>query len=472
MAVSPVEALAQILPCAGDDHAPWYIKAEEGADGIGIYGFVRTTSWHRDGGGGRTDLHDTLSALWAMCFRACGLASSRLISGNFLGISPEISSRFIIFEQPLGSIFTASQAPSIMKRLKSHAALFHHEIMDIIRFTSEREPTWQEEVAPRWVAPVRDLLKIKSAEIWIARSNPDWNYYTANGNEVSITELPPDAGMRLRSLFFYYDPVTSQRGSHHVLRALNLYNVVSDSVLKRGVRILRCIEGNDAPPWRGLGAKASEHAIFAVPLESHCVLLGRRTLVVLRSRCGYDEYVAQRQLWHDQTRREADIFNFSAQCVWTDKVDPSRFEELACALLQDEPGFEWVRQAGPTRDRDQGRDLIATWLTTPAPDEKLGDVETPFLRRMVVVQVKTRSRTIGKADVRDVRDTLDRHQAHGYFLVGFPNISNDLVNYLGTLRSQGYWVDWWTRQQLDDRIRRRPHIAALFPDLVRLQTDK
>jgi hypothetical protein len=86
------------------------------------------------------------------------------------------------------------------------------------------------------------------------------------------------------------------------------------------------------------------------------------------------------------------------------------------------------------------------------------------------VQIKTRNKTVGKSDVRDVRDTLERHDANGFFLLVYPRLSNDLINYLETLRRQGYWVDWWGRPQIEDRLRRRPHIATRFSDLVRLQS--
>jgi len=176
--------------------------------------------------------------------------------------------------------------------------------------------------------------------------------------------------------------------------------------------------------------------------------------------------------WQERNRKDASIFNFSARCVWGEQIDPGRFEELAYALLQEEPGVEWLRATGTVRDRDQGRDLIARWIL-PRDRQRLNEkeAEAPFAPRDVIVQVKTRQRTVGKADVRDVRDTLERHGVSGFFLIAFPNISNDLLNYLGTLRSQGYWTDWWTRQQLEDRLRRNPHIAQLFSDLVDLVTD-
>ena len=44
------------------------------------------------------------------------------------------------------------------------------------------------------------------------------------------------------------------------------------------------------------------------------------------------------------------------------------------------------------------------------------------------------------------------------------------MSYLETLPRQGYWVDWWGRQQIEDRLRRLPHVTARFGDLVKLQS--
>jgi hypothetical protein len=153
--------------------------------------------------------------------------------------------------------------------------------------------------------------------------------------------------------------------------ASNLFNSVSLSILRLGVKIVRCVEQESAPPWRGLAAKPEDNAIMAIPLETHCVFLGNKTIVVLRSPCGYNEYLADREHWARQSETGAAIFNFDTECVWAQRPDPARFEELGQALLESEPGFMWVRSAGPALERDQGRDLVAQWLRPPGLNERL-----------------------------------------------------------------------------------------------------
>lgn len=307
--------------------------------------------------------------------------------------------------------------------------------------------------------------------MWVSRENPDWRYYTAKKNAFSVTELAPNAARLLRLAFPFYDPVATLINDRHVVRAADLFNSVPDSLLRRGIKLVRTVEQDESPPWRGLGSKPEDDTILAIPLETHCVFLGGRTIVVLRGACGYSEYLKQREEWSQRSEVEAELFNFSTTCAWAGRINPARFEELVYAVLDGEPGFEWIRAAGTTSDRDQGRDFMARWLTPPHVGERVDESEaqSPFRTREIVVQVKTRSRTVGKSDVRDVRDTLERCDASGFFLVAFPTVSNDLMNYLESLRRQGYWVDWWCKQQIEDRIRRRPYIAARFHDLLRLK---
>ena len=59
--------------------------------------------------------------------------------------------------------------------------------------------------------------------------------------------------------------------------------------------------------------------------------------------------------------------------------------------------------------------------------------------------------------------------AEGFFLAAVPRLSVGLIGYLETLREQGYWVDWWSRMEIEDRLRGRPDIAARFGDVVRLK---
>ena len=469
----PLDDFVATLPCASKDHYPMSIRRKELERGVAIYGIVRTTSRYLDGCGGRTDLHDILAALWAVVLRANGVASSRLIDFEGFAGSPELSARWLIFDQPSGGVFQKETHKRDLEHLLAHTAWAFHLVSEAINMepASSREPSWQDDEPPSWVPPIRALMDIKSEELWVTRKNPNWRYYTANNNALSVVELEPDAALALRLSFVGYDPKSIRIGGNHVLLAANMINAVSTRLLRRGIQLMKCVEGKDGLPWRGLGSQLGDSATIAIPLETHCAFLGSRTIVVLKQDCSRRRYLKIRDDWEHKGALISEFLNFDASYTWSDPIDASRFEELVMAILKEEPGFDWIRLSGHTFEGDEGRDMIAKWMTPPGQGQYVKDSkgERAVHSRTLVVQVKTRRGTVGKSDVRDVRDTLERHRAKGFFLAAMPRLSSSLIGYLETLPEQGYWVDWWSRVEIEDRLRRRPYIAARFRDVVRIK---
>ena len=468
------DEVVSALPCAAREHPPLDIQRMESGQGVAIHGAVRTTSTHWDGCGGRTDLHDVLAAMWAVVLRANGVASSRLIDIEGMVGSPELYGRWLVFEQPFGGFLWEEVCEEHLKRLMAHTAWAYHEISETVRMVSPnvRKPSWREETAPSWVQSVRALTQVPSEELWVSRKNPDWQYYTANKNALSIVELNPGAVLGLRRSFAWYNPMAIRIGGNYVLRATNMVNVVSSRLLSRGNRLIKCVEGDDKLPWKGLASNPRDMATIAIPLETHCVFLGSRTIVTLRQDCGHRRYLRVRDDWECKNTQATEFFNFDASYTWSDNIDSSRLEELVRAVLGAEPGLEWIRLSGHALEGDGGRDMIAQWMTPPGRGEPVmgRDDQGVWRSRRLVIQVKGRDeRAVGKTHVRDVRDTLERFQAKGFFLVALPRLSNGLIGYLETLPRQGYWVDWWSRVEMEDRLRRRPDIAARFTDVVKIR---
>ena len=480
-----LDGFVSTLRCASEDHYPMSIRREESEEGVAIYGIVHTVSGEVDGCGGRTDLHDMLAALWAVVLRANGVASSRLVDvEGFVG-SPELSARWLIFEQPSGGVFPKDTQDRDYKRLLAHTAWAFHGISEAIRMErpNVRKPSWQEDNPPSWVPSIRALMGMKSDELYVTRENPNWQYYTANKNALSVIKLEPERALALRLAMVGYKPKTIRIGRNHILRVGRLVNAVSSGLLSQGNRLLKCVEGHDGLPWRGLATNGDDGAVLAIPLETHCAFLGSRTVVVLRRDCSYRRFLRVRDSWKRQSSVTSRFLNLDGNYTssepievpsdvnytWSEPSDASRLEELVKALLQEEPGFEWVRLSGHTFEGDSGRDMIANWVTAPGQGQSVTHEQSgrAWRLRKLVVQVKARRRTVGKSDVRDVRDTLERHQSDGFFLAAVPRLSTGLIAYLETLREQGYWVDWWSRVEIEDRLRGSPNVASRFGDVVR-----
>lgn len=157
MGAHSLDPVVDALPCAKEDHYPMGVKVEESRSGSAVHGFVRTDSFHWDGCGGRTDLHDVLSATWAAVLRANGVASSRLVDAEGWSGAPELYARLLLFEQPFESVVSPSVAPETARRLKAYTAWASHQIRDAVGLDnpSARQPAWHDEVPPPWVANVR-----------------------------------------------------------------------------------------------------------------------------------------------------------------------------------------------------------------------------------------------------------------------------------------------------------------------------
>lgn len=445
------------------------LKSAHGVGGSLAYGVVRTDSHHWDGGGGRTDLHDMFGLLWAGVLRANGVASSNVAGEEGWCGAPEIYARTLFFAQqpaPAGAGITPATS---LARLVAHTAWASHALCDAVELCHPEAvpPKWQWQKTPGWLDRIRDLLPIDDG-LYVKRNNPNWEYFVDGENRISIAKLGPRSTVPLRRCFGYYKPEAAAVGNDHAITAGGISNYLAADTVATALALLKRIEGKSCLPWHGADATARHRAILAVPVESHTLFIGARTIVAVAGPAGYYEFSRARELWKEQSSHQARVFQAHVKWTWAAKLDPARFEALACALLDRESGLKWVRPAGQPYERDAGRDLVARWLTPPGFSEPLtgSSKHEPNRVRTVLVQVKTRKRTVGKADIRDVRDTLDRHAADGFFLVSHPGISGDLFNYLESLGRQGFWVSWWGPAEIEDRLRAHLDVAAQFRDLV------
>jgi hypothetical protein len=194
-----------------------------------------------------------------------------------------------------------------------------------------------------------------------------------------------------------------------------------------------------------------DHTILTLPRDA-----GRHQADLERER------LEQRHAWESAFLYEKVLFE------WSPVVDGGRFEELAKSLLELEPGASWVRFAGSPFEADQGRDLLLD-LATPllATEADPSDQTNAHRVRRVVVQCKSDATRVGVSRVTGIGDAIEYHGSTGYLLVVRSGPTAALIERLDRLRAAGSrWIDWWTRDDLENRLRRHPHLLERFSDIV------
>ena len=136
-------------------------------------------------------------------------------------------------------------------------------------------------------------------------------------------------------------------------------------------------------------------------------------------------------------------------------------------LVEADPAVHWARLVGATNERDRKRDIIADWVLPSPPWQRPTSSGPPLVRRRVVVQCKVRRRSVNLDDLPNIPVVLQMADADAYLLVADERVTSDVVDFLTTVPGRvGFWADWWTRTQVNERLRDHPEIVRRYPDIV------
>jgi hypothetical protein len=283
------------------------------------------------------------------------------------------------------------------------------------------------------------------------RRAPDISYFRSPRGRVSVI-----ASREVADLFDACRATIDEQTTHGAGGTLHVAGDVlhfeSDHARRRGSAILKALDDE----WLG-----------SMLLENTMVGVGRQFVVFLATDSGKSAFLRARERLRDRHFAERSLLFAPASLEWASVVDPERFEMLARDLLARDPNVVWVRSAGPTREGDAGRDLICERVRAARPSEPVTEDVPPAHVERVLVQCKAHSRTIGKSDVQDIRDTLAFHECSAYLLIVATKLSGTLVRVLEQIRSTpGLDADWWTRAELEEQLGRHPDVLVRYADLV------
>ena len=217
--------------------------------------------------------------------------------------------------------------------------------------------------------------------------------------------------------------------------------------------------------------------VISLPLDNHCLFIGDKTIVALRGEYGREIYEDERKKMMARRSKENRVFFTESTINWRPSLKAGDLEDLCLDLISREPGVVSAKPVGTVYDRDGGRDILIDWMVPNTHGERTGseviddvmEQESKGTRTIrVIAQVKSRSKTIGKRDVQDIRDTLEHHEAEGFLLIALPRISAALVDHLDKLKKTTVRTEWWEFRNIEERLRRHPDIARRYPQLVTL----
>ena len=151
------------------------------------------------------------------------------------------------------------------------------------------------------------------------------------------------------------------------------------------------------------------------------------------------------------------LLNLNKAYRWRYPINFGRFEEMMAELYETEPMVERIRLVGKPNCPDGGRDLLIWKLEEGANNS--------FSRKLIIGQCKAYNRSIGKSDVRDIRDMLEHYNALGFALFSSSSLTTPLIDNLLKLE-ESFDVDWWTQKEIFKKLRQNSFIADRYTDIL------
>lgn len=432
--------------------------------GVFAYLYFRTTSWDWDGE--RTDLNDLLSVLPAIFLRIGPPFISSVLydvehpTGLFVdgGLMPEseVYARYIAFAQPEALFSLSVDSLRRIKEIVAAVSIYERNVGSFVELPRGVPDhfSYKDEALRQWVHKVRTALgQSEDAEApFNVRTNPSWMFYRSKAVGTSVYRSPLTASA-LVQLIRHAPPWAELDGpTVRFFRSDLAHNAARHQDIERCRDLLAHLEG-------------SSDGMSLIPLENRLVALGQEHVVMLEVECDRAVYNGGRNDVVARQRQEHEILFDGRTYRWAENIDGGRFEEFTRDLLSRRPGVVHVRSTSVTNEGDANADLLCIWDVMSLADVKQPDEAAPMERRTIVVQCKAWGRAVGKHDVTDIRDTLERHEASGILVVA-PSVRRSLAEHLLMLRKHNIWADFWDRNELEEQLDAHPDLVRKYPDVV------
>lgn len=464
-----------LFPCSDQTHEPFFVADEPlqlDADGdLFLSGAVRTSGSQFSGD--RTDIHDVLSLIWGAVLRAFGISSTWMVDEQHAVVPDEIGARHLLLRQCPWKV-TDGSFRTARRSLNAWTTFAFHMLNDVFQwdrgrsFSQLHHSTTYPTEYPRWANNVIRYLR-NPTDVKVSRRRfPLWIYFSSQKRGITVVRLANVRISCLRTILLPFAPKSAPGENAIAIFANGISNAVSLNADRRARRILSMTEDKC-------------ERVLVLPLDSHCLFIGDKTIVAVRGEYGREEFDDERKKMIARRSVENQVLFAECTISWKTPLNAGDLEDLCLDLIRREPGVVRAKPVGSVYDRDGGRDILIDWQVPDvhAASTSVGSADnandpgtkgTSIVR--VIAQVKSRSRSLSKKDVQDIRDTLDHHGAEGFLLIGHPQLSTALVDHLDKLREIKPRTEWWESRDIEERLRRHPDIAARYPRIVALQATR
>ena len=382
------------------------------------FGVLATSSWNFEGE--RTDLNDLLASLWGAYLRSSGIANVSMLSVRGYSISSEVSSRAVI---PIdwGNHFSNwpdEDLKLLLAKTSIHMWKFIHTCFHEVKSDTVLQKR-EKFSAPPWLLKIRQIFCLDDSENFElqTRQQPQWTCLTEADQGLTVAEISTQSAAILKSHLGQGQREEYWSDHSMAVKDEQLSNAVNIGVVRKLTATLSVLDEN-----------RTQNALI-VPMASHVLGIGQRSIVSIAAECGRSAFNKELQRVTESRKYEDAFFMSNVRCTWAESIPDDRFEDMIGELLNAEKGVIRVRQIGSTREADDGRDFIAEWV---APHfSSILDTASEFTESMldqvvdILVQVKIRSKGVGRSDISGIRDTIEHHECGGMLFVAFPNVTTE-----------------------------------------------
>ncbi|CAI2768161.1 restriction endonuclease [Flavobacterium collinsii] len=388
---------------------------------VSFYFLVRTHDvvYHGD----RSDIHIVLSLMLAAFLKIKAKISCSLFDIPHPAVDDEIWGRYIYPEQYKDS---SSDNAAFIENLLLVLFEWRQSFWDLIgcpcRECLERENITNNRDHHHIESNLADYTASLSHYNMGSRTRPPYSFVYDIDNDVTIIKSKKlIAYLRVIISLFNYSPQKITGINGDILIDSYIYNFCGYKSLKKIEKIYKIVSSH----------KNDEINHFIV-LENFIINVKEDYIIAKSVSSGINAFKEEKELIRQRHNLESSVLFPIPVFEWIINPCPAQFELLIKNLLERDVKVKRVRIAAPTNQGDKGRDLIIEWETIDKNHGFNGAVPPAQIIK-VVGQCKAGNASVGKSKVQDIRDTIEHHDADGFFLAVSTQITYPLTETLEKL---------------------------------------